>query len=90
MSLQIVVNSVVIVNCGPCSGSFAVNPGDSVEITATSTAQNPLIGDIALTVIDNGTQIFNNNSQGFPTGVISYGPYTPTGDGDISASATQF
>jgi cell division septation protein DedD len=88
--LRISDNSIDIVNCSSnCGGSFAATQFDYIQIYTTGSGNPPLIGQIDLTVVDNGTTVYNVSNTGYPTAEASYA-YYPTGDGTIDATSHEF
>ena len=90
-NFTITVNGSAVVSTSTTnSGQIVVSPGDYVSTSVSAGAQSPLIAQADLTVIDNGTTLYNNSSQGIPFASESYSPYYPSGDGSITASSYEF
>lgn len=90
-SLDVTKNGSSVVSVtSNTSGSFTALPGDVINVTsACSTATNPLTAEMTLIVYDNVSYLHNNTVQGIPSVCDSYGTYSPTGDGNIIATATE-
>lgn len=85
--LQISVNgSPVISQSTSGFGSITINVGDSVSIYTYGDATFPDSVSNNLIVDDNGTQVYNFTDTSTFTAQNSYGPYVPTGNGNIIAS----
>ena len=72
------------------SGTLIIAIGASVNTGVSAGAQSPLTAQADLTVIDNGTTLYNHFEQGYPVAADFYGPYTPSGNGSIVAAAYEF
>jgi hypothetical protein len=90
-NFSISVNSIqVVYTTVGNGGQIIVSPGDYVSAVVGAGAQSPLIAQADLTVIDNGTTIYNSYQQGYPFAGESYGPYYPSGNGAIYGTSYEF
>lgn len=89
-SLDILKNGVSQVSVtSNNSNSFPVTPGDHIEITTVANAQNPLIAQSTLGVVDNGSTIYNNLTSGIPTAGNTFDFYA-TGEVYITADSYEY
>lgn len=90
--LQILVNGIqVVYTTTNSSNFFLVNPGDYVQANTTATATFPLAVDAYLYVYDSVDGVlYNVTNGGGSFAANTYGPYTPSGDGQISANAHEY
>lgn len=86
------VNGSQVVYTTSGYGSYLLlDPGDYVEISISANAQSPLIAEASLLVEDNVDGVlYNNASTGYPTVTETYGPYYPSGNGNISAQSYEY
>ena len=87
-SISVNGNQVVSVTSSN-SGNIQVPIGASISTSVGAGASSQLIAQADLFIIDNGTTIYNENTQGFPFAVESHS-YTASGDGSISGTAYEF
>jgi hypothetical protein len=71
------------------SGQITVSPGAYIITSVSAGASSLLIADAALSVNDNGTTVYNNNTQGYPFAGETYS-YNATGNGSIAGTAYEF
>jgi hypothetical protein len=71
------------------SGQITVSPGAYIITSVSAGASSGLIADAGLTVNDNGTTVYNNNTQGSPFAGETYS-YNATGNGSIAGTAYSF
>ena len=87
----ITVDSIAVVSVtSNGGGQITVAPGASIVTSVSAGAQSALIAQADLVVNDNGTTLYNESSQGDPFAGESYGAYTATGNGSITASSYEF
>jgi hypothetical protein len=90
--LQILVNGTQVVYAtSNNAGFFFINPGDYVQANTNGTPTYPLLADAYLYVYDsvNGVLYESTNTAYF--GVSNtYGPYYPSGDGEITANIHEY
>ena len=83
--------SQVVYTTSGNGGYLLLDPGDYVEVSISATAQSPLIAEASLLVEDNVDGVlYNNASTGYPTVTETYGPYYPSGNGNISAQSYEY
>ena len=82
--------STAVYTLSSISGQITVSPGDYIAVSVSAGASSFLIAQADLTVVDNGTTLYNNSSQGVPFAYENFGPYYPSGNGSISAAASEF
>jgi hypothetical protein len=90
-NFSISVNSIQVVSVTSTgSGTISISPGDYVETAVGAGASSFLIAQADLLVQDNFITLYNNSTQGYPFAAESFGPYYPSGDGNIDATASEF
>ena len=68
-----------------------IDPGDYIQVNTSCTATYPLAVDAYLYVYDSVDGIlYNDTNGGGPSASNTYGPYTPSGDGNISGDAHEY
>jgi len=71
------------------SGQITVPENSAIGVSVSAGATSPLIAQADLIITDAGTQIYNNSQQGTPFAGLLHN-YTATGNGTISAQASEF
>jgi hypothetical protein len=83
--------SQVVYTTSGNGGYFLIDPGDYVEVSISANAQSSLIAEASLYVYDSvGGVLYNNASTGYPTVTETYGPYYPSGSGNIDAQSYEY
>jgi len=72
------------------SGNFTAYGADTISVYTYTTSDGVNDAYNGLTVVDNGSTIYNNTATDPTTAVNSYGTYNPTGDGSITVNAYEF
>lgn len=72
------------------SGNFTAYGADTISVYTYTTSDGVNTAYNGLTVVDNGSTIYNNTATDPTTAVNSYGTYNPTGDGSITVNAYEF
>ena len=90
--LQILVNGVEVVYATGNSGNnFMINPGDYITVNTRAIATSSLIAVIDLYVYDSVDGVlYSDTAEGIPLAELSYGPYYPSGNGEIASSASEY
>ena len=87
---SISVNGIGVVSVTSSnSGNIQVPIGASISTSVNAGASSQLIAQAALFITDNGTTIYNEDTQGSPFAGESHS-YTASGDGTIDATASEF
>jgi hypothetical protein len=87
---SITVNgSVPVYVSSNSSGQITVPVNAAIGVSVSAGATSPLIAQADLIITDAGTQIYNDSQQGTPFAGLLHN-YTATGNGTISAQASEF
>jgi hypothetical protein len=87
---SISVNGIGVVSVTSTnSGNIQVPIGATISTSVGAGASSQLIAQADLFITDNGTTIYNENTQGSPFAGESH-TYTASGDGSISGTAYEF
>jgi hypothetical protein len=89
---EILVNGTQVVYATSNNGGFIfINPGDYVTTNTSCAATFPLAVASTLYVYDSVDGVlYSNTVGGGPFEELSYGPYYPSGDGEINADAHEY
>lgn len=89
-TLEISVNGSLVVSATTnSSGVIYVSAGSYINASMTA-GTGATTAEAYLSIVDNGTNIYNNTATGYPLVFLSYGPYYPSGNGSIDGTAYQY
>jgi hypothetical protein len=89
---EILVNGTQVVYVtNTNSGYFMIDPGDYIQVNTSCTATHPLAVNAYLYVYDSVDGVlYDDTNGGGSFAANTYGPYTPSGDGNISGDAHEY